>query len=332
MTPERCREITDRYAGLRLAVVGDFCLDRYFEIDPERGETSLETGRAVHQVTRVRSQPGAAGTVLANLSALGVGEIHAIGMCGDDGEGFELERALHRMRGVKLSRFACTAQRATFTYTKPLICRPDRPPEELERLDIKNWSSTPPNLSAMFVEALIDVASEIDGILVMDQAGADGTGVVTGEVEEALGELGSRRPDLLILADSRSATRPFPNVGLKMNAGEFARRTESEPTPETVSQVANSHGRPVYVTLADQGILGASPGHGAEHVPARPVRGETDIVGAGDAVLANLGAALAAGASPHEAMILAMAAASIVIHQLGTTGTARTADLVSAFS
>ena len=57
-------------------------------------------------------------------------------------------------------------------------------------------------------------------------------------------------------------------------------------------------------------------------MPAHPVRGEIDIVGAGDAVTANLAAALAAGASHREAMELAMAAASIVIHQLGTTGTA----------
>ena len=81
-------------------------------------------------------------------------------------------------------------------------------------------------------------------------------------------------------------------------------------------------GQPVFVTLAEQGIVGAAPAGRPEHVPAHPVRGEIDIVGAGDAVTANLAAALAAGASHHEAMELAMAAASIVIHQLGTTGTA----------
>ena len=52
------------------------------------------------------------------------------------------------------------------------------------------------------------------------------------------------------------------------------------------------------------------------------MRGEIDIVGAGDAVTANLTTALAAGASLTEALELANAAASIVIHQLGTTGTA----------
>jgi bifunctional ADP-heptose synthase (sugar kinase/adenylyltransferase) len=43
--------------------------------------------------------------------------------------------------------------------------------------------------------------------------------------------------------------------------------------------------------------------------------------------MANLAAALAAGGSPAEAMQLAMAGASEVIHQLGTTGTANISQL-----
>ena len=42
-------------------MVGDFCLDRYLEIDPALAETSLETGLPVHNVVRVRSQPGGGG-------------------------------------------------------------------------------------------------------------------------------------------------------------------------------------------------------------------------------------------------------------------------------
>ena len=53
-------------------------------------------------------------------------------------------------------------------------------------------------------------------------------------------------------------------------------------------------------------------------------------MGAGDAVTANLAAALAAGASPSEALELAAAAASVVIHQLGTTGTASVGQIAQA--
>ena len=76
------------------------------------------------------------------------------------------------------------------------------------------------------------------------------------------------------------------------------------------------------MTLAELGIVGAQPDGQVVHVPARPIRGEIDVVGAGDAVTANLTASLAAGATLREALELAMAAASLVIHKLGTTGTA----------
>ena len=51
------------------------------------------------------------------------------------------------------------------------------------------------------------------------------------------------------------------------------------------------------------------------------------VVGAGDAVTANLTAALASGASLAEALALASAAASVVLHQVGTTGTATVAQI-----
>ena len=121
MTSARFAEITGRYPALRIGVVGDFCLDRYLEIDPDRPETSIETGLPVYNVTRVRSQPGAAGTIVNNLVALGVGRISLVGFCGEDGEGWELLRALRSLRGVSLEHFIQTPERATFTYTKPML-------------------------------------------------------------------------------------------------------------------------------------------------------------------------------------------------------------------
>lgn len=99
MDSSRFHAIVDRYADLRIAVLGDFCLDRYLEIDPARQETSLETGLPVHNVIAVRPQPGGAGTVVNNLAALRVGTIHPVGFAGEDGEGFELWQALERLPG-----------------------------------------------------------------------------------------------------------------------------------------------------------------------------------------------------------------------------------------
>ena len=101
----RFNAIVERYSGLRIAVLGDFCLDRYLEIDPARQETSLETGLPVHNVMKVRAEPGGAGTIVNNLAALGVGTILPVGLVGDDGEGYELSRALESLAGVRLSHF-----------------------------------------------------------------------------------------------------------------------------------------------------------------------------------------------------------------------------------
>jgi bifunctional ADP-heptose synthase (sugar kinase/adenylyltransferase) len=92
--------------------------------------------------------------------------------------------------------------------------------------------------------------------------------------------------------------------------------------------LARAHGKAVFVSLSERGIIGAAPVGDPIHMPSLPVRGEIDIVGAGDAVTANLTAALGAGADMATALRVAMAAASIVIHQLGTTGAA-TPDEIS---
>ena len=311
----------------RVAVVGDFCLDRYLEIDPGRSEISIETGLEVYNVINVRSQPGAAGTILNNLVDLSVSEIYPVSFCGLDGEGFELLAALGERPGVHLDYLLQTPERRTFTYCKPLVLAPGQPPRELNRLDSKNWSPTPESVSQHVVTALEAVAAFADALIIMDQVDVPETGVVTAQVLATLQQIATTRPELLILADSRRGLKNYPPVCLKMNERELGALTgESTGNVEQIktaaASLARSHARSVFITLAERGIVGAEPGGLVEHVPAFPVRGEIDIVGAGDAVTANLIAALAAGATLRETLELAMAAASIVIHQLGTTGTA----------
>jgi sugar/nucleoside kinase (ribokinase family) len=57
-------------------------------------------------------------------------------------------------------------------------------------------------------------------------------------------------------------------------------------------------------------------------VPAYPVSGLIDIVGAGDSTSAGIACALAAGATLPEAAAFGNLVASITIRQIGTTGTA----------
>src|SRR5215204_681005 len=92
--------ILARLPSLTIGVVGDLFLDRYLDIDARLTEPSLETGLDAYQVVRVRSSPGAAGTVISNLAALGVGQIIPITVLGDDGEGYELRQALRDVPAV----------------------------------------------------------------------------------------------------------------------------------------------------------------------------------------------------------------------------------------
>lgn len=333
MTPERFHHVTSRYAALKIVVAGDVCLDRYLEIDPARAETSIETGLPVHNVVNVRAQPGGAGTILNNLAALGVGTIVPVGFSGDDGEGYELRRGLATLAGARLDHFVTTTDRRTFTYCKPLLIEPGRPPVELNRLDSKNWTPTPPALEARLVDGLRAAVEGADALIVLEQVDRAGTGVVTSGLLTALAALAAERPELPMLADSRRGLHDWPGLSFKMNAAELETLLGRSSSPglddvrEAARSLADRHGRPVFVTLAERGIVGAGPDGALEHAPALPVRGPIDVVGAGDAVTANLAAALAAGATLREAVELACAGSSVVIHQLGTTGTASIAQL-----
>jgi rfaE bifunctional protein kinase chain/domain len=334
MEIDRFRAIIGCYSDLRIAVFGDFCLDRYLEIDPAKAEQSIETGLPVHNVMNVRAQPGGAGTILNNLVALGIGKIYPIGFAGEDGEGYELWRALESMAGVQLSHFVRTEQRRTFTYCKPLLTKVGEPPVELNRLDFKNWVPTPASLQELLASRLASVAEQVDGIIVLDQVDIPQTGVVTEKTLGALERVAAQGgAEMVVLADSRRGLRNFPRVIFKMNASELAALTGSqgelglEQIKTTAATLAHKQGQHVFVTLAERGMIGASPTGVVEHVAALAVRGPIDIVGAGDAVTANLTTALIAGAALREAMELASTAASVVIHKLGTTGTASPSEM-----
>src|SRR6266446_3845378 len=100
LTNASLEHILERIPQLTFAVLGDLFLDRYLDIDAALTEPSIETGLDAYQVVRVRSYPGAAGTVINNLAALGVQRIVAVSVIGDDGEGHELRQALRLLPAV----------------------------------------------------------------------------------------------------------------------------------------------------------------------------------------------------------------------------------------
>ncbi len=110
-------EILDGIKKQRALVVGDICLDRWRTFDPATSEPSAETGIPRLGIVASVVTPGGGGTVANNLAALEPARVAVLGVRGDDGFGFELNRALTE-RGIDASLMVEVRQWQTFTYTK----------------------------------------------------------------------------------------------------------------------------------------------------------------------------------------------------------------------
>jgi rfaE bifunctional protein kinase chain/domain len=330
LTDARLEHMLTRIPTLTVGVLGDLFLDRYLDIDASFTEPSVETGLDAYQVVRVRSLPGAVGTIVNNLVALGAGRVCPISVIGDDGEGYELRRALKELRGVETRSLCQQADRRTPTYTKPMLRQAGQPPRELNRLDIKNRTPMDPAMEDWLLNALAEVWGKCNALIVLDQVSEAECGIVTTRVRNQLAEFGAANPEKLILADSRQRIGSFRTMALKPNQQECLEairgtRDETHGLGRAAWELAQRCGRPVFCTAGRSGILLVQPNDAPERstwIPAYPVDGPIDIVGAGDSTSAGIACAVAAGASLEEAAAFGNMVASITIQQIGTTGTA----------
>src|SRR5947208_15745457 len=161
--------ILARLPVLTVGVLGDLFLDRYLDLDAALTEPSLETGLDAYQVVRVRSYPGAAGTVINNLVALDVKRVCTISVIGDDGEGYELLRALDQLNVVDRTWILQSSSRRTPTYTKPMLQTKDQSARELNRLDIKNKERLPVQAEVGVLKALEQAWKQVDAFVISDQ-------------------------------------------------------------------------------------------------------------------------------------------------------------------
>ncbi len=337
MDATRLASILSRFSDLTILVVGDYFLDQYLIVEAALGEISLETGLEAHQVVEVRNSPGAAGTVTSNLRAMGANVI-AVGVRGTDGRGHDLERVLQAM-GVDTTAFIVRSDRFTPTYTKPMSRGRDGALREMSRLDIKNRSRLPDQVEDEIIAALRHLVPRIQGVIVADQVQEPNCGVITDRVRDEIARLACAFPDTVFAADSRERIGLYRDVVIKPNAREATRavypdrETELDrPGLEALgSELARRLGKPVFLTLGSGGIL-VLDGSSATHIPACPIDGPIDIVGAGDACMAGLVAALCSGASLCEAAQIGNLSAAVTIRQIGTTGTASREQIMNQFA
>ena len=353
----RLKSLLAGFPRLKIGLVGDLFLDRYLDIDPNLRETSIETGLEAFQVTRVRNSPGALGTVINNLAALGVGRMLPLTVLGDDGPAYDLFQQLAQL-SLDAARIIRDPSRLTPTYTKPMRRDATGTWRELNRLDLRNRAPLGEATEERLLGLVSEVFAEADGLIVQDQVNEEGWGVVGPRLRDHLSALGRQHPDKLVLIDSRRHIRQFrcgvlkPNVGECLDAlGEPAPATDAPFDLELARRAAlalsQQTGRPLFCTLGERGMLVVdcglrisdcgfdiqskiqNPKSKITHVPGFPVSGPIDVVGAGDSATAGIVASLLAGATAVEAATVGNLVASITVGQLGTTGTASPAQVVA---
>lgn len=305
-----------------IGVVGDLAVDRYWTVDPALRDASRETGLPIRHVVDVKARPGGAGTVVNQAHALGVGRVVPVGVLGDDADALFLRAEFSRM-GLRTDFVLDQPGRCTPSYNR-VVTLPDL--RETERSDVFPRSPLPREVEDALIRTLEEAASTCDAVVVSDYTEQARPGVVTPRVCEAVSDLGRRAPDRPLIVDSRLRASGFHHVHLKMNLDEFRALTgDSGDEPGRIGtrgrDLARREGRLVLVTLGARGLVVCEPDRFV-HVPGFTVEGETDIVGAGDAVLGAVAASLATGADAVTAGLLGVLASSITVQQVRTTGVA----------
>ena len=337
MDSQRLEEIMAGLNRTHILVIGDYFLDKYLEIDARLGEPSLETGLIAHQVTGIRTSPGAAGNVAANVRALGP-QVSALTVIGRDGEGYELRQRLEEMQ-VNLDGVIASNARFTPTYTKPMMHETDGSVHEMSRFDIKNRAPLQSVLEEAVIARSRELVPHVQGVIIADQVPERNCGVITDRVRQALIALASEQREVIFIADSRLRIGEYRNIVLKPNEREAynalgwqAHGAISLAEAETAGwELGSRTGAAVLLTVGDQGILLCTE-TGCQHISAVPVRGPIDIVGAGDSTIAGITSALCCGASLAEAALFGNLVASVTIRCIGTTGTANQAQVRTALA
>jgi rfaE bifunctional protein kinase chain/domain len=309
---QRARELLSEIGQRNILVLGDVMLDEFLWGEVTR--ISPEAPVPVVDIRRESTHLGGAANVLANLLALGA-QAAVIGVVGDDFAGERIRSSVRDKSALQTDgELILDPSRPTTIKTRiiaqnQMVVRADR-----ERRTPVNGQTEDLIISA--VKAAIENAH---ALIVSDYD----KGVVTPRIlSEVLPAAYGRIP---VLIDPklrnfdayRPATLVTPNhhEALRLAALE----EHSDGTLRTAAQMirARLSCDAVLITRGDRGMM-------LVEGDSDPVNVETaarevfDVTGAGDTVIAALGAALAAGASMAEAAVLANHAAGIVVGKLGT--------------
>lgn len=330
MNPESLKEVLEKIQTTKIGVVGDFCLDAYWFIDESKTEISIETGKPTTPVRRQKYSLGGAGNVASNLTALGVRDVRAFGVIGNDPFGTEMI-ALLNSNGID-SRNVLTQENdwSTHVYIKPHIGD-----EEQSRIDFGNFNILSDETAERLIANLRVELHEVDLVIINQQVAS---GIHTPWFRQKLKEVIRQFSEKIFITDSREFTDEYGGAYRKMNDREAARLCsvhlasgESLSYTELINAAERLYDRymkPLFITRGDRGSI-VTDDKGILEIESMMITGRTDTVGAGDSYLAGVASALAAGFNPGTAGRLGNFAAGVTVQKLFQTGTASPEEVIA---
>jgi rfaE bifunctional protein kinase chain/domain len=288
----------------RVLVVGDVMLDRYWF--GEVGRVSPEAPVPIVRIERTEERPGGAANVARNVAALGA-RVNLLSVVGADEAGRRLTALLRRERiAARLHR-----DRAVRTTVKLRVIGRS---QQLLRVDFETAPS-----HEVLAAKMRDFERMVRGcdVVILSDYGKGGLAHIARMIRVARGA------GRAVLVDPkgedysryRGATLVTPNrAEFREVAGGW--KTEPELTAKAQKLRRGLNAAGLLITRSEEGMTLYQAGRRL-HVPAQ-AREVFDVSGAGDTVIATLGAMLAGGADLQHAVRLANRAAGIVVGKFGT--------------
>ncbi len=316
----RLHGIIESFPSRRIVLYGDLVLDRFVLGTPKR--ISREAPVIILRFESQRDIPGGGANALANLAALGAAVL-PVGVVGDDEAGASLLGALARA-GVDVSGIVTLSGFRTVTKVRILAGGAASLKHQIARYDVEDHLPAHDGWHEAIAARIAAVAPGAHAAAVSDY----GYGAVFAEgVARLRSSLPAAAP---VVADSRFGLEALGAVdGATPNLEELAATVGAMPRgDDAVAAAADAlrarlGARFVAATRGSEGLTLVEEGKPAVHLPVFGTDQVADVTGAGDTVLATLALALAAGADPGEAAVLANLAGGVVVTKLGTATVSR---------
>jgi len=316
VTRERLLGIVASFSGRRLAVAGDFVLDRFVYGHPKR--ISREAPVLILRFAREESLPGGAGNTAANVRSLG-GVPLPVGAVGADAEGRALRESFEK-RGIETGGLVEVAGYATPSKTRILAGAAHAIKQQIVRYDRGERLPADASITKALSRKLAEAARGAAGAILSDYA----YGAVSPASVAAL--RADLPPGAPVLVDSRHDLLSYRGVDavtpneeeLEESAGASFGDSE-EALSRAAADMAKKIGcRTILVTLGSRGMALFDGSGRPRRIPVHGTDQVADVTGAGDTVLATFSLALASGASALEAALLANFAGGVVVMKMGT--------------